>query len=295
MTEPGTPMAEVEIDAGLLADLLRDQMPELATQPVQLLDTGWDNVSFRVGRNLIVRMPRRAAAAPLIEHEQKWLPTLAERLPIPVPAPIAIGRPGHGYPWAWSVLPWLPGRTADLDWPVAEQADRFAEFLRALHRPAPDDAPVNPHRGVPLADRAEMTEARMARVRERTSLISPEVDHAWQAALSAPIATQSTWLHGDLHARNVLVDEGRFTGIIDWGDMSSGDAAVDLAAIWMLFEDRAARRRAIENYAAPDSTWQRALGWAVFFGAILVDSGSVDDPRLAAMGEATLRRLTEDA
>src|SRR5258708_13047978 len=32
---------------------------------------------------LAVRLPRRAASAALIEHEQRWLPRLSPRLPLP--------------------------------------------------------------------------------------------------------------------------------------------------------------------------------------------------------------------
>lgn len=291
---PGTPPAEVEIDEALLHDLLTDQMPELAELPITLLDMGWDNVSFRLGATRVVRMPRREVAVPLLESEQRWLPLLAPQLPIAVPAPIAVGEPGRGYPWRWSLLPWIPGQSADLDAPGADQADRFAGFLKALHQPAPEDAPNNIYRGVPLADRAQATIERMDRLRKATNRITPEIDAAWRAALATPFARESTWVHGDLHARNVLVDEGSLTGIIDWGDLTCGDGSTDLAAAWMLFEDRGARQRVLDAYDASTTMRLRARGWAVFFGLVLLDSGLVDHPRHAAMGEATLRRVTED-
>jgi len=102
---------------------------------------------LRLGDDLAVRLPRRAAAAALIEHEQRWLPELAPRLPLAVPAPFRAGRPGRGYPWSWSVTPWLPGDViarADVADP-RDLADQLARFLRALHRPAPADAPANPY------------------------------------------------------------------------------------------------------------------------------------------------------
>ena len=104
------------------------------------------------------------------------------------------------------------------------------------------------------------------------------------------------WIHGDLHARNVLVEGGVITGVIDWGDITSGDVATDLASIWMLFADKNARKRAIAAYGKSDeATLARAKGWAVLFGAVLLDTGPVDNQRHAAMGEKTLRRIHEDA
>ncbi|MGO8927772.1 MAG: phosphotransferase [Limisphaerales bacterium] len=78
---------------------------------------------FRLGDDLAVRLPRRAAAAKLIAHEQRWLPRLSKRLSLPVPTPYRVGKPALGYPCQWSVVPWLKGLTADVN-------------LDALHRAA---------------------------------------------------------------------------------------------------------------------------------------------------------------
>jgi aminoglycoside phosphotransferase (APT) family kinase protein len=145
----GTPVAEFEIDRALVSGLLADQHPDLAHMPLQVVDAGWDNAMFRLGDHLSVRLPRRTAAATLIAHEQTWLPRLADQLALPVPAPYRIGTPACGYPWRWSVLPWLQGMAADQNEPYVSQARPFAAFLRSLHVPAPADAPTNPVRSRP--------------------------------------------------------------------------------------------------------------------------------------------------
>jgi aminoglycoside phosphotransferase (APT) family kinase protein len=291
----GTPISELEIDAALVYNLLEEQHPELTHLPIHLVDAGWDNTIFRLGEHLSVRLPRRKAAATLIENEQTWLPFLADRLPIPVPTPYRIGKPARGYPWRWSVLPWLPGVAADQQEPHVNQAKLFASFLKALHVPAPLNAPLNLVRGVPLNQRAASIEERMQRLEGKTNLITPEIKNTWNKALNAPIDVQATWLHGDLHARNVLVENGVIVGIIDWGDITSGDIATDIASIWMLFGEQNARQQAIAEYAnISDATLQRAKGWAIIFGVLLLDTGLVDNPRHAVMGEKTLRRVSED-
>src|SRR6516164_7661202 len=150
------PAAEVDVSAGLVRRLLAGQHPDLAGQPVEFLANGWDNVMFRVGEELVARLPRRTLGAQILAHEQRWLPLLAPRLPLPVPYPERIGHPAHGYPWTWSIVPYLPGEpaatAAGLDLPAA--AGAVAGFLGALHVPAPADAPANPFRGVPLRERA---------------------------------------------------------------------------------------------------------------------------------------------
>lgn len=288
----GRPAAEVDIDATLVHHLLEEQYPDLAHLPLSHLDSGWDNVMYRLGEAYTVRLPRREIAAQLLINEQEWLPTLAARLPIPVPAPLRTGEPDAGYPWRWSVLPWFAGDCADVRMPASREADRFARFLLALHQPAPDKAPTNPVRGVPLRVRQANTEERMSRVRQKTELLTREVLATWETALAAAEQTESCWLHGDLHAQNVLIkDDGSFAAIIDWGDITAGDVATDLAGIWALFERSEDRQEILERYQPDEPTLARARGWAVIFGVILVDSGLINSPRHAAAGGKILQRL----
>lgn len=291
----GKPEAELEITEALVQQLLEAQHPDLSMLSLALLDSGWDNVLFRLGSDYVVRVPRREIAAQLIRSEQDWLPVLAPNLPIPIPAPIRIGKPTAFYPWHWSVCPYFEGRCADERQPANDQVERFTEFLLAVHQPAPSEAPGNPVRGVPIDVRVENTFERMSRVRERTDLITPEIDHLWQTALEAPVSTESRWLHGDLHAQNVLIDElGRFSAIIDWGDITAGDVATDLAGVWALFESAEARQAILDQYRPDEATLTRARGWAVIFGVVLVDSGLINSPRHAQAGRKILIRLDQE-
>lgn len=287
----GTPAAEVHIDATLVRALIRDQFPQYSQWRLRPFDSGWDNLSMRLGSDLLVRMPRRAVAAPLIEHEQRWLPELAPRLPLAVPVPIHAGLPGGRYPWRWSITPWLPGKTADRAAPNPDEGMRLARFLASLHQPAPQEAPVNPVRGVPLATRADGVAERLQRLSVKTDLITPRLQELWTEALDASPSADPRWLHGDLHPLNVLVRQGRITGILDWGDVTRGDVATDLSALWMLF-DGPARQDALTAYGDIDpATRARARGWALLLGAVLLDTGLVDHPRHAAVGANILRRL----
>ena len=242
-----------------------------------------------------MRVPRRQIAAELIVNEQRWLPVLAPHLPIAVPSPVRLGQPGDHYPWPWSIVPWLPGAPADIEPPLSSEAQRLADFLTALHLTAPPDAPLNPVRGVPLRDRASSFADRLDRVRSRLAAQIESVIHLWQLTLDTEIDVDPRWLHGDPHPQNILVEDGTICAVIDWGDVTSGDPANDLAAIWMLFADPAARARAISRYNPTPQTLRRAVGWAVFFGVILLDVGTADNPRHAKVGQATLDRVIADA
>src|SRR4051794_4338284 len=134
-----TPAAEVEVDEDLVRSLLMSQHPDLAELPLTYFKAGWDNVLWRLGHDLQVRLPRRYAAAWLTLHEQRWLPQLAPLLPLPVPSPVRIGSPTAEYPWAWSVVPWLDGEPGDAVVTVdaAPTAACLGRFLAILHQPAP--------------------------------------------------------------------------------------------------------------------------------------------------------------
>jgi aminoglycoside phosphotransferase (APT) family kinase protein len=289
------PASDIEIDAALVRALLHEQHPDLAELPLLPIDSGWDNAIFRLGESLVVRMPRRIAVTKLIEHEQRWLPQLAPLLPIPVPAPVRFGTPAQNYPWPWSIMPWITGRNADLCEPRADQAERLAAFLSALHRPAPADAPANPYRGVPLHERAEHIVERIHRLEQQTTLLNADIVRIYEDAISAPIDVEPTWLHGDLHAGNLLVDDdGVISGLIDWGDMTGGDRATDLATLWMNLGDRTARENAMRACnGVSEATWRRAKGWAVFFGVTLGTSGLAGDARHAVMARRTLERIVD--
>jgi aminoglycoside phosphotransferase (APT) family kinase protein len=286
------PAAEVVVDVELVRALIRTQHPDLSELPLEEVAAGWDNFIFRLGTTMAVRLPRRLASVAGLEHEQQWLSTIAQHLPIPVPAPLRIGKPDVTYSWPWSIVPWLTGEPADLAPLKADQAKPLARFLRTLHFAAPADAPKNPSRGVPLQQRAKSVEERMYRLAQKTSLINPIVRKAWESALQASPAELATWIHGDLHPQNVLVKDGELSGVIDWADIAAGDSATDLATVWVLLPTVAARESAIEEYGSvPAATWSRALGWAINLGSLLLETGLAEDSRHAKIGELTLQRI----
>lgn len=291
MTATNTPRAEVDIDEALVRELLVDQHPDLAELPLVRMASGWDNAMFRLGDDLAVRLPRRAVAVPLVRHEQRWLPELAARLPLPVPEPVRRGTPGAGYPWDWSVCRWVPGTPA-IAAPLADPetaARSLAAFLGALHQPAPTEAPANPYRGVPLGDRSASVAERVERL--HATIDAPLVLRRWSDLVATPPWTgPALWLHGDLHPANLLVQDGRLSGVIDFGDLTAGDPAADLSVAWMMFspEVRTTFRAALGG--VDDDTWRRAQGWALAL-ALAYLAHSADNPPYEEMGRRTFAEV----
>ncbi len=258
------PAAEVAVDATLVRHLLAAQHPDLAALPLRPAGEGWDNVLFRLGDELAVRLPRRQLGVPLVANEQRWLPALAPHLPLPIPTPVRIGHPGEVYPWPWSVVPWIDGIPA-CDRPPDDPgvtAEVLGRFLAALHRPAPEDAPRNPYRGIPLPDRTPNVQTALDRLGALVDRAA--VEERWARCTAAePWTGPPLWLHGDLHAGNVLVHAGAISGVIDFGDLTGGDPATDLMVAWMLVDPAEHGRFRSAYGGIDDATWIRGQGWAI--------------------------------
>jgi len=285
------PAAEIDIDDGLVRRLLADQHRDLAALPLTLVANGWDNAIFRLGGDLAVRLPRRQLGADLVVNEQRWLPELASRLPLPVPVPLRVGLPSDDYPWSWTVVAWFDGDVA-ADVALADamvEARRLGRFVDALHTPAPADAPLNPFRGQPIDELRPRVVNSIERLGESidAAAVAARLDRLTDVAdwHEAPV-----WLHGDLHSANVVVRDGMVRAVIDFGDITSGDPAVDLAIGWMLFDDAALDVFRASAGTVDDATWSRAQAWALHF-ALLYLLHSADSPRFWRMGTRLLERV----
>ncbi|UXT22778.1 aminoglycoside phosphotransferase family protein [Agrobacterium tumefaciens] len=279
--------------------LVDSQFPQWAglnIRPVEL--SGWDNRSFRLGDEMLVRMPSAVRYVAQVEKEHRWLPALAPLLPFPIPAPLALGQPGQGYPFRWSVYRWLEGE------PLARYLDRVdlstiaidvAAFLRALHGVDASNGPPagahNFHRGGSLSVYDGEAKASAAR-------LADEVDQAlameiWQLALSSHWRKQGVWVHGDIAEGNLLVKDGRLSAVIDFGSSGVGDPSSDLILAWNVLdaESRAVFRRALE---LDEATWQRGRGWALWKALIVLDAERGRNDKMAEWSRRTIREVFAD-
>ncbi|HEU4578511.1 MAG TPA: aminoglycoside phosphotransferase family protein [Polyangiaceae bacterium] len=287
------------LDAELVTSLIRDQFPAwsgLAVVPVQ--PGGWDHRTFRLGPELLVRLPSRAIYAPQVDKEQRWLPVLAPRLPLPIPTPVAQGKPGNGYPWSWSVYRWLegsvPSATSAIDLDLGELARELARFLRALHG---IDATLGPRAGEHNFFRGGPVATYDAETRDALAALADRIDVArataiWEAALASQWQLPNVWVHGDMAASNLLVRGGRLAAVIDFGSCGVGDPACDLTIAWTFFAGPA-RSIFREALSLDPATWQRARGWALW-KALIVACGKTGTPEAAADAWRVLDELLTD-
>ncbi len=278
--------------------LIAAQFPQWSDLDVVPVDVdGWDNVTFRLGDDMSVRLPSGAGYAPQVAVEAQWLPWLAPRLPLPVPEPIAVGRPDETFPLPWSVRRWLPGSPATVDrvGDVEQLAVDLARFLTSLQRidssGGPSPGPRNGFRGGALATYDDETASVI-------SALAGEIDAeramaTWRAALATSWDRPPVWIHGDVTGSNLLVVDGRLHAVIDFGCVAVGDPACDLAIAWTLFAGTS-RRMFQHHLHVDDPTWARARGWALWKALItLRDDANDSAPRRFGWRDET-RNLIDD-
>ena len=135
----------MKIDTNLVHKLINSQFPKwsnLSIIPVKR--SGWDNRTFRLGTDLLVRMPSAESYSAQVHKEQRWLPYLGEWLSIPIPKVIAFGMPEHGYPWSWSVYQWIEGEDVESSSNIDSigLAKSIAQFVGELHELESSNGPI---------------------------------------------------------------------------------------------------------------------------------------------------------
>jgi aminoglycoside phosphotransferase (APT) family kinase protein len=256
---------EIRADADQVRQLLAEQFREWADLPISpVAEHGTDHLLFRLGDELVARMPLVDWATDQAESDQRWLPALAPQLPLAVPVPLAVGAPGAGYPWPWSVVPWIVGETPTADnLDLRQAALDLAAFVTALRGIDTAGGPVKTgmSRGAPLAALDDVVRTAIAELGDRVD--ERRVTAAWDQALSADEwSGPPAWIHGDLQSGNLLARERRLVAVIDFGALGLGDPAPDLSPAWNLLDgcSRALFRDAV---GCDDDMWARGRGWVL--------------------------------
>ncbi|MGW6929719.1 aminoglycoside phosphotransferase family protein [Lentzea sp. NPDC054927] len=264
---------EIPTDEAVVKALLRNQRPDWASLPLAPAGAGTDNTMFRLGDELLVRLPRTADKARSLNKERTWLPRLGPLLPRQIPEPVHAGTPAPEFPLPWSVYRWIDGTevssNAVQDWAVF--GTDLATFVHELHNidlmGAARAGDLSWYRGGTLKDCEEAISAYFANCRatEDSSLDVETLEQLWRTAIELPEpSSPHVWLHGDLRPANLLAAKGRLHAVIDFGCLSVGFPAAEHAPIWDLPDP--ARQAYWNATNIDDLTWTQARAWAIAVG-----------------------------
>ncbi|QRG67978.1 phosphotransferase [Brevibacillus choshinensis] len=297
--------ADWEISDELVGQLIDSQFPELGSKRIKRLGNGWDNTVYQIGDEYVFRFPRRTIAVDLIKMEGQLLPKLAEYVTIPYPKPLFYGKETAEYP-----VPFLGYHYVTGEFPLgvadeqrALSAAALGRFLKQLHsfptQLARESGAPHDHRRLrDIATRKEKME-------KFYSDLSPHMREEERRAMTAylnqvvqpkALPQSDVFLHGDLHFKNMLVDErGRVSGIIDWGDMNVGHPAGDVSVAYSFLPPQA-RSAFFAAYGEVDETTKQLARMMAIYIPMLIWMQAIDDgdEKVAEEARATINRALAD-
>lgn len=286
------------IDDDLVRRLIAGQFPQWAGLPVERWPSGGTvNAMYRLGDDMVVRLPLVRGGAEAVSMEQGWLPRLAPYLPTRIPEVLGAGEPAQGYLWPWSVYRWLAGEHPEagvLSEPVllAEDLAAFVAAMRSITLPGAPKA----HRGGPVASLDAETQVAIMELR---GILQEDVDcdavtAVWEEALRAPgWDGPPVWLHADLMPGNLLIDGARLASVIDFGCAGLGDPACDLFPAWNLLPADA-RKIFREALAVDDATWIRGRGRTLSQALIALPYYRRTNPAMAHNARHVIRAVLDE-
>lgn len=230
----------------LAQKLIAEQFSEYRHLPITEVEKqGHDNRTYRLGNDMLIRIPTAESYALKVPKEQELLPKLAKQLSLSIPTPIKMGQASGDYPYPFSIYKWLPGKSLNLlvisDQEKEQLALDLVLFLKELQAitdvPGPTPGQHNWWRGdhVNIYDKG---------AREQITILAGIIDNnkalaLWEQACATKWHQPPVWIHGDFAIGNMLIQDGKLSAVIDFGGISVGDPACDLVIAWTYLSKKA--------------------------------------------------------
>jgi aminoglycoside phosphotransferase (APT) family kinase protein len=260
----------LHISVGLARKLIDEQFPEYASLPIISVEKqGHDNRTYRLGDNMLIRMPTEESYALKVPKEQALLPQLAPHLTLSIPTPLKMGEPSADFPFPFSIYKWLEGTSINLltldDECLTRIALDLAKFLKELQSIHSIDGPAPGQHNWWRGDHISVyDQGAVAQIVKLSSVIdSHKALQLWEKACKTRWSKKHVWIHGDFAAGNMLVKEGNLSAIIDFGGMGLGDPACDLVIAWTFLAGKA-REIFMAEMDLDEETWLRAKAWVLW-------------------------------
>jgi aminoglycoside phosphotransferase (APT) family kinase protein len=285
---------EVNITTELIRTLLTQQFPAWADLPLKLMrPEGTDNAMYRLGNDKLLRLPRIIGSAENIAKEAKWLPKLATHLPIAVPEIIGKGAPTPDYPFSWLICRYIEGNNPSPKTQFAphQAAIDLGHFVAAMQK-------IDTN-GAPKCQRGMHPSIRDAATRKSINLLDDIYDvrmltDLWEKIIATPTwSGPPVWIHGDLHAGNILIEGDLISAVVDFGLAGVGSPAADMMAAWTLLTPET--REIFRSIVQPDdATWMQGRCWAFTMGVLAYPYYKDTNPIFANIAKRALDQAIVD-
>ena len=254
----------------LARNLIAEQFPEFSDLPITDVEKqGHDNRTYRLGEHMLIRMPTAADYALKVPKEQELLPQLAKRLSASIPAPIKMGKPSTDYPYPFSIYKWLPGKSINLLTLTAQDKEQLAfdlaKFLKELQAITDVEGPSPGQHNWWRGDHVSVYDSG---AREQIAKLADIIDsnsalELWEKACGTKWNKVPIWIHGDIAVGNILIQDNKLSGVIDFGGTAMGDPACDLVIAWTYLSGKA-RDIFVAEMGLDGDTWLRARAWVLW-------------------------------
>ena len=292
MNMPKMHSEELDIDEKLVHSLIKIQCPQWSTLQLQrIASSGTDNALFRLGLDLVVRLPRLIGADSNINKEYLWLPQLANFLSIPISVPLFKGHATDFYPSNWMISQWNFGSNPvfEVENEYGGLAKNLADFLNQFHQIPLPNGPQS-RRGLALNVVDDEMRISIAQIHEECDI--KRITEIWNNALLIPgWSKEAVWVHGDFLPGNILVKHNRLSAVLDFSDVGMGDPACDCVIAWALMNNKS--RIVFKNHlkGIDENTWIRGRAWALSIAVIMLPYYRRTNPVLVALAKRVIDQI----
>lgn len=254
MTEPPTfeslddyrsHLGDVDVWWPYLSEILaRHELLEARTEPVAGYNATWP--TFVCGDAVVKLFGFLEGWRRAFTGERAALALVADASRIAAPRLVGEGQTFDGpNPWPFLLTTRVPGTASEPDRPPADAwpaiAAELGEQVRQIHALEPSG----------VATAADWPEADVASAARRSSL-PPHLAEQAAAYVGRLPPFDDVFVHGDLVAMHVFVDDGHLTGLIDWADALVTDRHYELAQV---FRDTFACDKGLLRVFLDTSAW----------------------------------------
>lgn len=232
------------IDVDVYMTLIQRNFPQVAVQIALPITRGWDSFVLEVNGELIFRFPMREDAVEYLQRELSLLLVLEQALSTLIPHFDYIGQGDANYPYMFVGYRKLCGVALEDESITPKQlvalAPALANFLSELHSfPVVQAIQAGVQEHTPAQWR-ERYQERYTDLQERVfPLLDAELraksERLWEDFLDdwASFTFQPVLIHCDLACEHIFCDleRGFLSGVIDWGDVTIGDPALDFVGL----------------------------------------------------------------